>query len=239
MKSILTSLLILGLVSCSSPIDGLWIEVNEKALLKFYKDSVINNSLQTTMLRDTFGFRLTNDSITWTGLNPEWNHGQTENSFTYTLNNDTLKIWFKPDDKFVYFKSRADNFKEYFLKKNSLQLRLPEAQNVMPSLRRYEPLNIRIGFDNRNIRVFVDNKETSISDLDNAIKKFKSRAYLNELWSPRIICQLFIDKDVTCEYTFSLFDHLRANDIRVINFVTETARYNPYTTDFWGLTIKL
>lgn len=239
MKYILTSLTILFLTSCSTSVEGLWIESDGNALLKFYKDSVINNSLQTTIFRDTLGFQITKDSIKWTGLNPEWNNGKTEKSFKYILNGDSLQIWFKPNERYIYLKSQADNFQKYFLTKGDLKLQLPTADNVKPTLKRYEPLNIRIGYKDEKIKVFVEENETSIYDLDKAIKKFKTQKNVSEFWSPDIICQLFMDENVNCEYTFWVFDHLRTNNIRRINFITESDNYDPYTQDFWGLAITI
>ena len=235
----LSIILILSLSGCSTPVDGLWVEKNDIALLKFYKDSVISNSLETTGFRDTFGYILTKDSVSWTGLNPEVNHGKTQRSFKYLLTGDSLQIWYKPTDKFVYIKSSADNYLDHFLTKGGIKIKLPTTEYARQPLRKYEPLNIRIGFREDKVKIFVQDQETEIYELDGAIKKFKNRDNLNETWSPEIICQLFIDENVTCEYMFWLFDNLRTNDIRRIIFVTLVKDYDNNTSDFWGLNYYL
>jgi hypothetical protein len=240
MKYLLTCLTIFGMMSCStSPIEGLWIESNEKELLRFYRDSVISSPFQSPSYYDTFGFRLTDDSITWTGLRPEWNPGATERSFKYTLEGDSLRIYYGPENNPVYFKSDHKSYQEYFLAKGGLKIKLPTAVNVKhTSFFNYgvERINIRIGFKDKAVKVFVEDDETNINDLYGAIFNFKeSRKMLYNGIDPFFRCQLFIDEAVTCDFTFRVFESLQANDIRAITFVTETDLYNPNTSDFYGL----
>ena len=238
MKNLIFSLTLI-LIGCSSPVDGLWVEKNENALLKFYKDSVINNSLQIGVFRDTLKYKMTKDSITWFGLNPELNNGKSYNTFKYLLVGDSLQIWYKPNNKFVYFKSNADNYLEHFLRKGDLDIKLPTSENARPTLRQYQSLNIKMGFKGDQVKIFVQDVETSPYELNKEIKRFKDNEELNYVGTQNIICQLFIDETVTSEYTFWLLDYLRVNDIRRINFITRTTDYNHYTSDFWGLTIAI
>jgi hypothetical protein len=236
MKYILIFSIVFLLTSCSNPLDGLWIESREIALLKFDRDSVIYNSLSTDEFFDTWGFKKNRDSIIFTGLNPRFD-GTTEKSFGYILNGDSLQIWTNPSEKLIYLRSAADNFKEHFLSKDGLKLKLPKAENVG---RKYFSdniiLDIRIGFKDEEVKTFIDDNETNIYDLDRSIKDFKSR---NEDWPFLIECDVFVDEKVTCDYTFSVLDHLMANDLRIIRFITETDRYNPYSRDFFGITVPV
>jgi hypothetical protein len=236
MKYILIFSILFLLTSCSNPLDGLWIESREIALLKFDGDSVIYNSLSTDEFFDTWGFKKNKDSIIFTGQNLKFDW-RTERSFAYILDGDTLQLWNSHSEKLIYLRSMADNFQEYFLSMHGLKLKLPKAENVG---RRYFSdnmvLDIRIGIKDEEVKIFIDGNETNIYDLDRSIKDFKRR---NEDWPFLIECDVFVDEKVTCDYTFSVLDQLMANDLRIIRFITESDRYNPYSRDFFGITVPV
>lgn len=227
------------LIGCSNATDGLWIEKNENALLKFYDDSVIDNSLQTSLFRDTLGYIMTKDSITFTGLNPEMTNGITERTFKYIFKDDSLIIWYRSEERVSYFKTNSENYFEYFLSKGDLKINLPSAENAKPTPSQYGVLNIKIGLKDNKLKLTVQDEEISFHDFDRKIKEFKNQDLFKELWAPEIICQLFIDETVTCEYTFWLTEYLRSNNLRTINFITQTKENNPNTSDFYGLFIIL
>lgn len=237
MKYILLILILVMMFACSSPIDGLWIEENDNGFLNFYKDSVVNRNFGFTWGNDTYGFRITEDSITWTGLDPELN-GKTENTFKYNLDGDTLQIQFGPKNRGVFIKTKAANFHEYYLTKGGLKLELPSAENVKRTRTSPDaPLNIRVGFKNDKVALFVDELEMNLSDMDQAIKEIVSR---REVVDRDIVnCQLFIDKNVTCDFTFLLLNRLRANNIHFVSFVTKTDEVDPYSQRFKGLILWL
>lgn len=239
MRCLLTFFTILVVMSCTkAPLEGLWIESKERGLLRFDKDSVIVSDFNRTWAYDTLGFQLTGDSITWTGLPPEWDWRVKDRSFKYTLKGDSLRISDSEQD-LVYIKSEARSYQEYFLAKDGLKINLPAAVSVRHSWGNdyaWEKINIRIGFKDEVVKVFVGDNETSIDDLDTAIEYVKnSRAELYNDMTPAFTCQLFIDEDVTCDFTFRVFESLRANDISLITFVTETDKYNTNTNRFLGL----
>jgi biopolymer transport protein ExbD len=172
--------------------------------------------------------------MTWTGLDPELNFSKTEDSFRYKLNGDSLQIWYGPENRGVYLKTKADNFHEYFLTKGNLKLELPSAENVKRTQRSPSgPLDIRIGFRDEKVILFVDDIEMEIDELDRAIKKIVSRRWLVD--RDDISCQLFIDKNVICDFTFRVLDRLRANNIRRIYFISKTDQADPNTRYFLGL----
>lgn len=225
----------MSFAGCSNPIEGLWIEKEERVLLKFYKDSVINSSLQVSWFRDTLGYYRVVDSITFTGLNPEIS-GITERTFRYALKDDSLIIWHRPDASLTYFKSDADDYLEYFLSKGGLHLELPRAECVRPTTSSYV-LNIKLGYVDDRLTLVVDGEECSFTDFDAKVKQFKSQNFLDDIWGAEITCQLFIDETVECGHTFQLIDCLKINDLRRVNFIALSKEYNRNTSDFYGLQI--
>jgi hypothetical protein len=224
------------MLSCSSPsLEGLWIEKNNRALLKFFKDSVINYTLPVNLVRDTLGYVRTRDSISWTGLDPRWNQGKTIRTYKYTVAGDSLLLWYQPDAPWVYLKSSADNYLHHFLSKGDVQVALPFAQSAMQPEGSYAPINIRIGYRGDEIKIFVFDRETGIYELHESIKSLKARAAMIRPAPPEVIGQLFIDEKVPCEYVFWLFAHLRAGGIRRVSFVTLSKEYDSNTPDFRGL----
>jgi len=236
MKHILVSLTLI-IAGCSTSIDGLWIEGDNQALLKFYKDSVINN---TNIIDGRLGYRITKDSITFTDLNPEWNNGKTENSFRYQLTRDTLIIWYGKDDHATkYFKVSAETYHDYFLKRDDITIEMPFADNAGPtSVGGQLNLDIKIGFRDKEIIFYIQDSETDISKVGQEIGKFKIIRDSSDFFS-RASCRLFIDKNVPCEYTLGLFDYLRFNDIRTLYFITETRHMDEYDDNFYGLKVVI
>jgi len=233
-KYLLTSLTFI-LTACSTSVDGLWIEKENQGLLKFSRDSVINNSNITS---GRLGYRITRDSLTWTGLNPEWNNGKTENTFKYQLKGDSLSIWYGNGD-FVttYFKANAENYIDYFLKRNEISLVLPKAENIRQMPSRYENLDIKIGFRDKIIVVYIQDVETEMSEIGSAISRSIDQA--DSTITPEFTCRFFVDENIPCEYTIGLFDYLRLYNIRRILFVTKTASTDEYTDNFSGLYIGI
>ena len=223
------------LTACSTSVDGLWIEKENQGLLKFYRDSVINNS---NIIRGRLGYRITRDSLTWTGLNPEWNRGKTENTFKYQLKGDSLSIWYGNGDfATTYFKVEAENYIDYFLKRKEISLVLPKAKNIRQMPRRYENLDIKIGFHGKTIVVYIQDVETELSEIGSAISRFIDQA--DTTITPEFACRFLVDENIPCEYTIEIFDYLRLYDIRRILFVTETANTDEYTDNFSGLYIGI
>ena len=222
-------------MSCSTSVDGLWIEKENLGLLKFYRDSVINNS---NIINGRLGYRITRDSLIWTGLNPEWNRGKTENTFKYQLKGDSLTIWYGNGDfATTYFKVDAENYIDYFLKRNEISLVLPHAENIRQMPKRYENLDIKIGFRDKTIVVYIQDVETEMSEIGSAISRFVGEA--DSTITPEFACRLFVDENIPCEYTIGLFDNLRLHDIGRILFVTKTASTDEYTDNFSGLFIGI
>ncbi len=231
-KYLLTSLTFI-LTSCSTSVDGLWIEKENQALLKFYGDSVINNSNITS---GRLGYRITRDSLTWTGLNPEWNYGKTEKSFKYELTKDSLFIWYgKGDFVTTYFKVDEETYHDYFFKRNKISLTLPKAENVRQMSGRYENLDIKIGFRDKAIVIYVQDIETDKNEIGGAIGRVVEKADSLSEFS----CRFFVDEYIPCEYTIGLFDVLRLYDIRRICFITKTDQPDEFVDDFSGLTILI
>lgn len=229
----LVIILVLGLTGCSTSVDGLWIERENQALLKFYGDSVINNSNITS---GRLGYRITKDSLTWTGLNPELNYGKTEKSFKYELTKDSLFVWYgKGDFVTTYFKVDAETYHAYFFKRSEISLTLPKADNVRQISRRYENLDIKIGFRDKSVVIYIQDIETDKNEIGGAISRFVERADSTAEFS----CRFFVDENVPCEYTVGLFDFLRLYEIRRIWFITRTDHMDEFTDDFSGLTIQI
>ena len=105
----------------------------------------------------------------------------------------------------------------------------------MPTASQYGVLNIRLGIKDDDLALTVQDEEISFYDFDRKIKEFKNQELFKELDAPEIICQLFIDETVTCEYTFWLIDYLRSNNLRSMYFITLTEDFNPNTNNFYGL----
>ncbi len=201
----------------------------------FYGDSVVHSS---TIISGRLGYRITRDSLTWTGLNPEWNKGKTENSFKYELKNDSLYIWNRKGDfAMTYFKTNAENYVDYFLKKNEISLILPKVESTRQMPKRYENLDIKIGFRDKKIIVYIQDIETEVTEIGRAISKFVEQT--DSTIPPEFACRFFVDENVPCEYTIGLFDYLRLYDIRRIMFVSETANTDEYTDNFSGLYIAI
>lgn len=226
-------ILVLGLTGCSTSVDGLWIERENQALLKFYGDSVINNSNITS---GRLGYRITRDSLTWTGLNPEWNYGKTEKSFKYEITKDSLSIWYGNGD-FVttYFKVDAETYHDYFFKRSEISLTLPKAENIRQTSRRYANLDIKVGFRDKAVVIYIQDIETDKNEIGGAISRFVEHADTLAEFS----CRFFVDENVPCEYTIGLFDFLRLYDIRRIWFITRTDHTDEFIDDFSGLTIAI
>lgn len=223
------------LIACSTAVDGLWIEKRNSGLLKFYRDSVINNS---NTISGRLGYRIKRDSLTWTGLNPQWNNGKTENSFKYKLKGDSLHIWFRNGDfATTYFKVDAENYIDYFLKRDRITLVLPQAKNVRQMPKRYENLDIKMGFRDQTIVIYIQDVETEMSEIGHAISRFKDQA--DSTMDLEFACRFFVDEKIPCEYTVGLFDYLRIHDIHKILFVTTTAGTNEYSGNFSGLYIGI
>lgn len=222
-------------LGCSTSIEGLWIDKDENVILKFSSDSVILSNLRFAAFRDTLSYIRTRDSLSWMGINPELNDGNTHRTFRYILAGDSLQIWFEQDNKYVYYRSDARDYMEHFLSKGDIQINLPTSENSRQYFTGYEPLTVRIGFSDDEVKVFVQDVETPLSDLDRAIKNFVNREEMYDVFPSEIFCQLFIDERIPCEYTFEIFDNLRANGIRRVTFVTLNRNYNPNTSDFYGL----
>jgi hypothetical protein len=231
MKYILAIFSIPVLTACSKPIEGLWIEAHETALLKFDGDSVMTY-YWNFRLADTLNYQIRGDSITFSGANPELTGGLLQYTLKYQVSGDSLCIW-SNGYKTSYFKSNADNLKEHFLSRGGLDIKLPTAQNVKVTPPGNDVLNIRIGFLGEAVKIFVDNKETNVNELSVSIKKFKQS--VEELDRGYIISQLFIDERVPCEYMFLMIEHLRANNISGISFIAINDEYDPYTEYFLGL----
>lgn len=223
------------LIGCSNPIDGLWIEKGGRSLLKFYGDSVIANSLEVPLFRDTLGYRISTDSITFTGLNSEMTVGTTEVTHRYSLKGDSLIIWTTPGERLGYFKSDAENYFDYFVSKGGLKLKLPRAENTRLTPNTYV-LNVKIGYKDDQVNLIVENEECSFSELDLKIKTFLSQYSPEELlYTDAVTCQLFIDEAVSCEYTFRVIDYLKSNGLWRVNFITLAREYDPNTNNFYGL----
>ena len=233
-KYLLSSLTII-LTSCSTSVHGLWIEKENRGILKFYGDSVINSS---NLISGRLGYRITRDSLTWTGLNPEWNKGKREKSFKYELKNDSLNIWYRNGElTMTYFKTNAGNYADYFLKKNEISLVLPNVESTQEMPKRYENLDIKIGFRDKKITILIQDIETEVSEIERAISKFVEQA--DSEMPPEFACRFFVDQNIPCEYTIGLFDYLRLYDIRRIMFVSETANTDEYKDNFSGLYIAI
>ena len=221
------------LAACSTSVDGLWIEKENQGLLKFYGDSVINNS---SIMSRRLGYRITTDSLTWIGLNQDWNKGQTEKSFKYELTNDSLFVWYgKEDFVTTYFKVDAETYHDYFLKQNKISLTLPKAENVRTASKTYENLDIKIGFRDKEIVIYIQENETAKNEISGAISRFIEQADIYTEFS----CRLFVDENVPCEYTIGLFDYLRIYNVRRILFVTHSDEQDAFSDNFGGLTIGI
>ena len=232
MKSILPILTFAVLAACSKPIEGFWIDKNEGELLKFGEDSVISYFLNFSV-GDTLRYRITSDSIYFSGVNPAISGPPLQFSRKYLLADDSLFIWSGPEFKYAFFKSNANNLKEYLLSKGGLEIKLPRAENVKRIGRRSLALNVRIGYQGEVIRIFVDDKLTDDENIDAAIMEFQQS--IDEIDRYNITAQLFIDERVSCNYMFLMFDHLRANDIMRISIISENDDDNPYRDFFSGL----
>jgi hypothetical protein len=221
------------MMACSGPLEGLWVDVDESAILKFEGSSLINNSLRGYWRSDNLQFDMDQDSITWIGLNPEMNDGKTTRSFKYRLDGDSLGMWFRPDYETVFVKSGSNNYLEHFLARGKVSIDLPTAESAKERCYHCEYLNIRIGFRGQKTVIFVDEVETPLELIDSEIKKFK--AGVSEWMLDAIVCRLFIDNRITCDYMNWLYPCLRSNDIRVVTFATLAKGYDVYTSDFWGI----
>ena len=97
-------------------------------------------------------------------------------------------------------------------------------------------MDIRIGFKNQKVALFVGDDETNLYNLDQRIKEFLTGVEDWRLYD--IGCRLFVDEGVTCDHTFFVLNNLIANDIRRIRFITETDKYNPLSSDFRGISLS-
>lgn len=231
----LLAILITILTSCSTTVDGLWIEKKNQGILKFYGDSVINSS---NIISGRLGYRISRDSLTWTGLNPELNKGKTEKSFKYELKEDSLYILYgKENLAMTYFKVKDENYIDYFLKRNEISLVLPKVKNTRQMPKSYENLDIKIGFRDKTIVVYIQDIETEVNETGKAISRFVYQA--ESTIPPEFACRLFVDENIPCEYTIGLFDYLRIYNIGRILFVTKTVNTNEFTDNFSGLTLGI
>ncbi|MBI3221188.1 MAG: hypothetical protein HYZ44_16890 [Bacteroidetes bacterium] len=204
-------------------------------MIKFYGDSVINNS---KIINGRLGYRITKDSLTWTGLNPEWNKGKTEKSFKYELLGDSLYIRYgKGNVVTTYFKVKDENYIDYFLKRNEISLVLPKVENTQQMSKSYETLDIKIGFRGKAIVVYIQDIETEHNEIGKAIRRFVDQA--DSIIPPEFVCRLFVDENIPCEYTIGLFDYLRLYNIRRVMFVTKPANSNEFNDNFNGLNIGI
>lgn len=148
-----------------------------------------------------------------------------------------MSIWYGNGDfATTYFRVDNENYIDYFLKRNEISLVLPKAENIRQMPRRYENLDIKIGFRDKTIVVYIQDVETEMSEIGSAISRFiQADSTLN----PEFACRFFVDENIPCEYTIGLFDYLRLNDIRRILFVTKTASADEYVYNFSGLIIGI
>ncbi len=219
-------------------IEGLWIERSKDEILKFYGDTVINNIVYVSNVGIKIRYNIVRDSIMWIGLNPKYNRGKSIKSERFEIKNDSLHIWNKGGER-VYFKVNGNTYHDYFLKRGEVALNLPVANNIS-SVSAIGNLDIKIGFKDREIIIYIDDVETVKDQIGESIARFK-RDLDEQLggYDTRTTCRFFVDGNVPCEYTLGLFKYLRTNDIRRVAFITETESENLYLDNFSGLTIAI
>jgi biopolymer transport protein ExbD len=222
-------------ISCTTSVEGLWVTQNNEALLKFSKDSVINNS---RFMNGKLGFNISKDSITWLGINPEWNHGKTKNTFLYLLTKDSLVIWYDRENPSVYYKSMENNLHDHILKQSELNLDLPEANNSSVFPRHNIYFDIKIGIRNQKEIIYFQDKEVITFQVGNEIKKIIMNDSLNVILNEPA-CRLFADKKIRNNTISQIYDQLRKNNIRVIYLINKNTSTNVYFDDFKGIRFLL
>lgn len=228
-------IIILAFGSCrEKSVEGMWIEAHNTALLYFGRDSVKYNTLDVATFRETWGYSIANDSITFSGVRPELIEGDTTYSCKFSFHKDTLVLVRKGSvegDKYV--KSIFQNYKDYYLKSEGFKLDLPEARNIRQTTG-FSPIDIKLGFVGNTIMLSVDGQKVIFSEFDSKIKEVCKSSDPHSCEA-----RLFIDRDISMEYTWWILSYLRANEISQVNFIAETAAYDPYTKDFCGIRMRL
>ncbi|NBW35658.1 MAG: hypothetical protein EBR30_11710 [Cytophagia bacterium] len=229
---------LLSSVSCTNKSDkrliGFWTIDSLDLNLTFYQDSVF---IGGPIIRDKYPY--SNDGLEITLTNRDISRPYI--IWKYEISNDSLSIWYKTKtwsdrdtiELLIYTRSKADNYYEHSLTRNNLNIRLPAAANAR-EIYLHNSIDIQVGFNNDQIKIFIDNQEVPLNNVDNFLKDYLARRGPFEYLTV-ISCRLFIDSEIPCEISLGLIPYLRKYDLRNVYFMTSLDKPDPASEKFVGI----